>query len=131
MGFLKKFIGDKAFYRKTIRLIIPIIIQQGITNIVNLLDNIMVGSLGTEPMSGVAIVNQIIFVFNLTIFGGISGVSIFGAQFFGIGDNIGVRNTFRFKFIFCVTTTILALSFFIPFGDELIVLFLVYQRHFA
>ncbi|MBE6895778.1 MAG: MATE family efflux transporter [Ruminococcaceae bacterium] len=124
MGFLKKFIGDKAFYRKTIRLIIPIIIQQGITNIVNLLDNIMVGSLGTEPMSGVAIVNQIIFVFNLTIFGGISGVSIFGAQFFGIGDNIGVRNTFRFKFIFCVTTTILALSFFIPFGDELIMLFL-------
>ena len=124
MGILKKFIGDKSFYKKVITLIIPIIIQQGITNVVNLLDNIMVGTLGTEPMSGVAIVNQIIFVFNLTIFGGISGVSIFGAQFFGIGDNIGLRNTFRFKFIFCVITTILALSLFIPFGDELVMLFL-------
>lgn len=124
MKILKKFIGDKTFYKRIIKLIIPIIIQQGITNVVNLLDNIMVGSLGTEPMSGVAIVNQILFVFNLTIFGGISGVSIFGAQFFGIGDNIGIRNTFRFKFIFCVITTVLAISLFIPFGDELIMLFL-------
>ncbi len=124
MKILKKFIGDKAFYQKVIKLIIPIIIQQGITNVVNLLDNIMVGSLGTEPMSGVAIVNQIIFVFNLTIFGGISGVSIFGAQFFGIGDNLGVKHTFRFKFIFCVVSTAIALSALIPFGDELIMLFL-------
>lgn len=124
MKILKKFIGDKAFYQKVIKLIIPIIIQQGITNVVNLLDNIMVGTLGTEPMSGVAIVNQIIFVFNLTIFGGISGVSIFGAQFFGIGDNLGVKHTFRFKFIFCVVSTAIALSALIPFGDELIMLFL-------
>jgi len=124
MKILKKFIGDRAFYQKVIKLIIPIIIQQGITNVVNLLDNIMVGSLGTEPMSGVAIVNQIIFVFNLTIFGGISGVSIFGAQFFGIGDNLGVKHTFRFKFIFCVISTAIALSALIPFGDELIMLFL-------
>ena len=60
MSFRNRYIGDKVFYRTVIKLVIPIIIQQGITNIVNLLDNVMVGSLGTEPMSGVAIVNQII-----------------------------------------------------------------------
>ena len=44
---------------------IPIMIQNGITNFVSLLDNIMVGQIGTEQMSGVAIVNQLIFVYNL------------------------------------------------------------------
>ncbi len=124
MSFKKKYIGDKAFYKSVIRLIIPIIIQQGITNIVNLLDNVMVGSLGTEPMSGVAIVNQIIFIFNLTIFGGISGASIFGAQFFGVGDNEGVRNTFRFKMIFGIITSAAAIAVFSVFGSSLIMLFL-------
>ena len=40
---------------------IPIIVQNGITNFVNLLDNVMVGRLGTEQLSGVGIANQLIF----------------------------------------------------------------------
>ena len=53
-------------------IVIPVIIQNGITNFVNLLDNIMVGQVGTEQMSGVAIVNQFMNVFNICIFGGVS-----------------------------------------------------------
>ena len=79
MRVLKKFIGSKAFYASVVALILPMMVQQGITQFVNLLDNVMVGRLGTQPMSGVAIVNQIVFIFNLTIFGGLSGASIFGA----------------------------------------------------
>ena len=93
----KKFIGNKAFYHALLFLIIPMIIQQGITSFVNLLDNIMVGRLGTESMSGVAIVNQLIFVFNLSIFGGLAGAGIFTAQYFGQKDEEGVRQTVRFK----------------------------------
>ena len=78
MTFREKFIGDKAFYRTLLVLVLPLIIQQGITYFVSLLDNLMVGGLGTHPMSGVSIVNQLIFVFNLTIFRGLSGASIFG-----------------------------------------------------
>ena len=69
--YKEKFIGDREFYANLIRLIIPMIVQQGITSFVSLLDNVMVGRLGTESMSGVAIVNQLLFVFNLTIFGGL------------------------------------------------------------
>ena len=58
----KKFIGDKQFYKMVLAIAIPIMIQNGITNFVSLLDNIMVGQIGTEQMSGVAIVNQLIFV---------------------------------------------------------------------
>lgn len=48
---------------------VPIMIQNGITNFVGLLDNIMVGMVGTEQMTGVAIVNQLLFVYNISIFG--------------------------------------------------------------
>ena len=57
----------------------------------------MVGQVGTEQMTGVAIVNQLIFVYNLCIFGGVSGAGIFTAQFFGQKDDEGVANTMRFK----------------------------------
>ena len=66
---MKKYIGDKRFYRMVLAVVVPIMIQNGITNFVSLLDNIMVGQVGTEQMSGVAIANQLIFVFNLCIFG--------------------------------------------------------------
>ena len=65
---IKKFIGDRAFYKRYLMLALPMILQNAITNLVSFLDNIMVGQLGTEQMSGVAIVNQLIFVYNLTIF---------------------------------------------------------------
>ncbi len=120
----KKLIGDRKFYRMVLGVAVPIMIQNGITNFVALLDNIMVGQVGTEQMSGVAIVNQLIFVFNICIFGGISGAGIFGAQFFGCGDHKGVRNAFRFKLIICGIMTVLAFVLFIFKGDFLIGLYL-------
>ena len=89
MKFLKKYIGTRAFYRALLVLVIPIIIQQGITNFVSLLDNVMVGKLGTEQLSGVYIVNELLFVYNLALFGAVSGIGIFTAQFFGKGDGKG------------------------------------------
>ena len=121
---MKKFIGNKSFYKMVLVLLIPMVIQQGITNFVNLLDNIMVGSLGTESMSGVAIINQLLFVFNITIFGCISGASIYGAQFFGKKDHDGVRYTFRFKIYLGAIVCVIATIIFILWGDNLIKLYL-------
>ncbi|MDD6189411.1 MAG: MATE family efflux transporter [Clostridiales bacterium] len=122
--FLKRYIGDKAFYSKVLRITIPILIQNVITNFVSLLDNLMVGRLGTEPMSGVAIVNQLLFIFNLCIFGGISGAGIFTAQYHGKGDEEGIRNTFRMKAMIVASITAVALIIFAFFGPQLISLFL-------
>ena len=124
MHILKKYIGDRAFYKMLFSLVIPLVIQQGVTNFVSLVDNLMVGSLGTGEMSSVAIVNQLVFVFNLAVFGGISGASIFGAQFAGVGDDTGLRQTFRFKWIFGIVITGLAIVAFYMFGDRLVLLFL-------
>ena len=80
--FRKKYIGTRGFYKSVMVMVIPMILQMMVTNLVSLIDNIMVGRLGTEPMSGVSIINQFVFVFNVTIFGAVAGPSIFGAQFF-------------------------------------------------
>lgn len=121
---IKKYIGDKKFYKMVLLIAVPIMIQNGITNFVSLLDNIMVGQIGTDQMSGVAIVNQLIFVFNVCIFGVISGVGIFGAQFWGNKNHEGVRETFRFKLIICTVVSILVICIFRIMNSQLISLFL-------
>ena len=103
---------------------VPIMVQNGITNLVNLLDNIMVGRLGTEQMSGVSIVNQLIFVYNICIFGGVSGAGIFTAQYFGQKDSEGVRYTFRFKLWMTSILTVGAILLFLFCDDLLINLYL-------
>ena len=120
----KKFIGDKQFYKMVLAIAIPIMIQNGITNFVSLLDNIMVGQIGTEQMSGVAIVNQLIFVYNLCIFGGVSGAGIFTAQYFGQKDDEGIRHTFRFKLWVSAILTALVIVIFIIGGESLIQIYL-------
>lgn len=121
---LRKLVGDKAFYRRVLALTLPIAVQNGITNFVNMLDNVMVGSIGTNEMTGVAVVNQLFFVFNLCIFGVVSGAGIFGAQFFGCGDHKGVRHTFRFKLIAALLITLLGMALFLFGGEGLIRLYL-------
>ena len=121
---VKAYIGDKAFYRRVLSVSVPIMIQMGITNFVNLLDNVMVGRLCTESMSGVSIVNQFIFIYNLLIFGAISAAGIFTAQYHGLGDVKGERDTFRFKLIINLAASVIGIVAFALLDEQLISLFL-------
>ena len=95
------------YFKRMILIAVPIMIQNGITNFVSMLDNIMVGRVGTLQMTGVSIVNQLVFIFGLCIFGAMSGAGIFTAQFYGKKDKNGVRSTLQYKI---VTSLILALA---------------------
>ena len=88
---------EKSIYTRALRLAVPMMIQNGITNAVGLVDNVMVGSLGTNAVTAVSIVGQLFFVFNLAIFGGLSGPGIYAAQYFGQKNIEGFRQTFRIK----------------------------------
>lgn len=121
---MHKYFGDKHFYKATMVVALPIIIQNAITNFVSMLDNIMVGQVGTAQMGGVAIVNQLLFVFNLCIFGAVSGAGIFTAQFAGSRDHEGIRHTFRFKILVCLGLTAAGLLIFLLGGEPLIRLYL-------
>ena len=121
---IKKYIGNKQFYRMVLMIAVPIMIQNGITNFVSMLDNIMVGQVGTDAMSGVAISNQFIFIFNLFIFGAISGPGIFSAQFYGNNDDEGVRQTFRFKLILCTIIAVCGLWIMGCYREQLVSMYL-------
>ena len=121
---MKKLIGTKEFYKAALLIALPIMVQNGLTSCVNLLDNLMVGTLGTESMTGVSIANQLLFVYQLTVFGGVSGAGIFTAQFYGRGDDEGVRHTMRFKLIITMALAIIAALLFASHGHSLIELFL-------
>lgn len=121
---MKKLIGSKGFYKMVLAICIPIVIQNGFTNLASLLDNIMIGQLGTLSMSGVSITNQLLQVFNVTIFGAMSGPGIFMAQFYGKKNKEGVENCFRIKLIIGIVITLLAIFLFYTFGQQLISLYL-------
>lgn len=124
MDFKKKYIGDRAFYSYVLGIAVPMILQNLITNFVSMLDNIMVGQVGTAQMSGVSIVNQFIFVFNITMFGAVSGAGIFGTQYFGKGDHEGQKYTVRFRILLSIIVVLIGTVVFLFFGDTLISLFL-------
>ena len=123
-NIFKRFVGDKKFYMMVLAVAVPIIIQNGISNFVNMLDNIMVGQVGTEQMSGVAIVNQLMFIFNLALFGAISGPGIFTAQYVGQKNNEGVRYTVRFKIIIVALISIAGIVLFHYFDEPFIRIYL-------
>lgn len=121
---IRRYIGDRQFYSKFMVIVLPIIIQNGITNLVSLLDNVMVGQIGTEQMTGVSITNQILFIFNLTLFGASSGAGVFGAQFFGQGNHEGLRDTLRYKLLSGGIILGIGLALFHFFGGDFINLYL-------
>ncbi|MBQ8304523.1 MAG: MATE family efflux transporter [Clostridia bacterium] len=121
---LKKYFGTWDFYKKVLVLTLPIMAQNGITNLVNMLDNVMVGAVGTLPMTGVTVSNTLLFVFNLCVFGIVSGAGIFSAQFYGNGDNEGVQRSFRLKIYLALILSTVGIGVLLIFGENLISLYL-------
>lgn len=124
MSFKSKYIGDKSFYKMLLGVVLPIIAQNAVTNFVGLLDNLMVGRTGTNPMTGVSVANQVMFVFNIIIFGAVAGAGIYAAQYYGQGDHEGVKYAFRFKLIVCTVVAAAGMALFAFFRSDLISLYI-------
>ncbi|MCR5421475.1 MAG: MATE family efflux transporter [Lachnospiraceae bacterium] len=121
---IRKYIGDKNFYYYALRLTIPIMVQNAISNFVGLLDNLMIGRVGTNALSGVSIANSLLFIYYLLLFGSVAGVGIFTAQYHGMKNIKGVRQTFQFKVIMNLLLTVVAVGIFLLYGKTLIGTFL-------
>lgn len=123
----ERMFGDQNFYAQVVAVVVPIIIQNTVSNVVSLLDNVMVGRVGTLQMSAVAIVNQLLFVFNLCIFGGLAGAGIFATQYAGAHDDKGVRDCFRVKWMIALSMLACALVVLIAFPKRLIGMYLAQE----
>jgi putative MATE family efflux protein len=120
---MKRFIGDKAFYRNLFIVALPIVIQQLITSSVQLVDNVMVGQLGKLAIGSVSVVNQLYFVVILVTFGAMGGAGVLTAQYFGAKDHDKLKQTFRFKILIGLSVAFISFFLFTFFGKSLISLF--------
>lgn len=120
---MKHLIGDKSFYKKLIAVALPIVVQQLITSSVQLVDNIMVGSLGEQAIDSVAVVNQLYFIIILMCFGALGGAGVFTAQYFGSKNYDKLKQTFRFKIITAFLLVSFAFVILTSFGEFFIGLF--------
>ena len=118
-------IGSRSFYRQTFAVALPIILQNLITNLVAMLDNVMVGQLGDAPIAAVSIVNNnLMFVVNVCMFGASAGAGIFTTQFYGSQNYDGIRHTFRFKLLICLLLAAAGCSTLYFASDPLIGMYL-------
>jgi putative MATE family efflux protein len=106
------FFGDRAFYRRVLLIVIPIIIQNLVANAVFLLDNVMIGRMGTLQISAVAIVNQLLFIFNLCVIAVLSSAGIFATQYAGAKNEAGARQCFRAKILMASALSAIFISIF-------------------
>lgn len=102
---------NKRFYKILVSLCIPIIIQQLISTSVNVIDTMMISSLGESSVASIGVANQFFFLFNMSLSGITGGAGVFISQFFGKGDVTNIRKVTGFSTLLAI---ILSLFFFIP-----------------
>ncbi|MDO4300737.1 MAG: MATE family efflux transporter [Clostridia bacterium] len=88
---MRELFKDKVFLRNITGLALPIMLNELINSLINIMDTFMTGKLGAESVTAVGLSNQIFFLFNLCCFGICSGATIFMAQYWGSRDIKGVR----------------------------------------
>lgn len=116
---------NRKFYRRVLATALPMMAQNAISTFVSLLDNLMVGQLSTAQIGGVTIINNnLLFIFYLCLFGVTAGAGIFTTQFYGSGDNEGIRYAVRFKLLTSLVTTVLGVTLFLVAGKHLIGIYL-------
>ena len=77
-------VRDKAFYRKVLQIAIPIALQSLITIGVNMMDTIMLGSMGETQLSASSLANQFVHVYQIFCMGLGMGASVLIARFWGM-----------------------------------------------
>lgn len=112
MNIFVRTIKDKVFLRHAFSIILPVALQLLITTVTNMVDTMMIGSLGTATISAVGLANKFFFVFSLLMFGINSGSGVLNAQFFGNRDFLHIRKTFGL----CVIIALLAAAAFLLFA---------------
>src|SRR5512133_2398494 len=82
---------DRTYYSSLFRIALPIISQNFITSLLNVIDVTMIGQLGETAVAAVGLANQIFFLMVLMLFGTYSGVGVFTSQLWGKGDRQGIH----------------------------------------
>ncbi|MCI9068943.1 MAG: MATE family efflux transporter, partial [Lachnospiraceae bacterium] len=96
---IRSIFSDPVFLRKTVMIAVPVAAQALLNTVTNMVDTMMIGTLGETAIAGVGLANKVFFVFNLLIFGIASGSSVLSAQFWGNHDLKNIRKVLGLSLI--------------------------------
>ncbi len=107
---LKAYLGDGELYKRMFRIAIPISMQQLITVGINLMDTIMLSSMGDAQLSGSALAGQFITLFQICCMGIGMGASVLTSRFWGMQEKDSLRKAvtimLRFGLVFATAFTL-------------------------
>lgn len=102
------FTKDRSFYKTLFALAVPISLQNLITFAVNFADNLMIGSLGDDAISGVYVANQLQTVVQMFVAGIEGAILILAAQYWGKRDSSSIRKVVSVGMKFALGVGLLA-----------------------
>lgn len=112
---MKTELTNKAFYKKTLTLMAPVVLQNLITTGINFLDNLMIGGLGESAIAAVAFGNTFFSLFNFICMGLGSGAVVLSSQFWGRKERESMRGVaaiaLRLSALLGAAFSILAIAF--------------------
>lgn len=110
------FIKDAGFYKKVAGIALPIALQGLITQGVNMMDTLMIGTVGETELSAVSLANQFITIFHIFCMGIGMGASVLVSRYYGMQDKPSLKKTvaimlhltLALSFLFCIATILFA-----------------------
>lgn len=103
----KKYLGTKEFYKSVSSIALPIMAQQFITTFVNLIDNVMIGSIGNIALTSVTVANRFFLIVNSLLFGLCGAAGIYIAQYFGAKEKRKCQEVFNINMFFSIGAAVL------------------------
>lgn len=100
---------DTTFLKKAMTIALPVAMQGMLNTVVNLVDNLMIGSLGSTAIASVGLANKVFFVFTLLVFGVVSGSGVLAAQYWGNKDVKNIRKVLGVALMISLTGAVLFL----------------------
>jgi putative MATE family efflux protein len=101
------FYRDPEYFPEVRRIAIPIMLQQAVFSLLNMLAVVFVGQKGDVAVAAVGLAGQIAFLLNLVHFGIISGAAMFTAQFWGSRDIPNLRRVLGLSLILAISASLI------------------------
>ena len=116
MSQWKQYLGDRTFYRKILSIALPISAQQLITVGVNLMDTVMLSSMGDAQLSASALGGQFINLFQIFCMGIGMGASVLTARYWGMKEMPSLRKavTIMLRFVLTLSAAFTLMTVFAP-----------------
>jgi len=122
-AYLRSFIADRRFYARALSVMIPVVIQQLINTLFNVVDNIMVGSLNGISMSAVTVANKPFMIYSGVFFGVTGAGGILISQFYGAKDYKQCQRIFSLEFLIGLVASVIFCAVLYFFPNEIMGIF--------